>query len=164
MAQRERLRRIHISADGVAPIDLSCPSAREAALGQCGQVYSYGGSVGHSRRGRRITQNRWEHLGLPSCRSTTVSRRTVWPVLRSKALVWEPKVPLCVRAYHSWSDLRSRHMCHRSGAVRHRRLYSGLANSRRQRHILRRAGPNAPGLLYLHAFVPRRCGPVHPSS
>ena len=44
-AQRERLRRIHLSADGVTPMDLSCPSAREAALGQCGQVYSYGGTV-----------------------------------------------------------------------------------------------------------------------
>ena len=44
-AQRELFRRIHLSADGVTPIDLSCPSAREAALGQCGQVYSYGGTV-----------------------------------------------------------------------------------------------------------------------
>ena len=45
VAQRERIRRIHLSADGLTPIDLSCPSARKAALEQCGHAYCYGGTV-----------------------------------------------------------------------------------------------------------------------
>ena len=40
-------QRIHLSADGVTLVELSCPSTREVALGQCSQVqvYSYTGVI-----------------------------------------------------------------------------------------------------------------------
>jgi len=40
---KHRLDGIRLTADGVVPLDLSCPSAREAALGPAGQAYLHPG-------------------------------------------------------------------------------------------------------------------------
>ena len=40
-----RLERLHLTADGVVPLDPSCLSSREAVLGPAGPAYSLSGFV-----------------------------------------------------------------------------------------------------------------------
>ncbi len=42
---KRRLKRLHLTADGVVPLDPSCLSSREAVLGPVGPAYSLSGFV-----------------------------------------------------------------------------------------------------------------------
>ena len=42
---KRRLEGIRLTADGVVPLDLSCPSAREAVLGPAGKAYLHPGAT-----------------------------------------------------------------------------------------------------------------------
>ena len=41
---KQRADSIHLTADGVVPLDLTCPSSREALLGSAGAAYTRSGS------------------------------------------------------------------------------------------------------------------------